>query len=190
MAPTDAESPSPAWIKGIFLRRLPVSAQIPVETFRGGLLIVLDELFENVHSYVLDPGTSLCETLATITAEEASRPVSPQSATLAAQVNHVRFYMDSLITGLASRGAERPDWPSSWQVDAVTDEEWADLVARLNATYAQIRQFAQTFEGWDPIFVGGAFALVAHCAYHLGEIRQGLGVVRHAAASVPSSTAR
>jgi hypothetical protein len=155
--------------------------QIPVETFRGGLLMVLDELFEQVHGFVLDPGTSLFETLATINAAEASRPISPQSANLAAQVNHVRVYMESLLTGLASGGAERPDWPSSWQVGEVTDEEWSDLVARLQATYAQIREFAATFGGWNTIFVGGAFALVAHCAYHLGEIRQGLGAVRHAA---------
>jgi hypothetical protein len=168
-----------------------VSAQIPVETFRGGLLMVLDELFENVHSYVLDPGTSLFETLATISAEEASRPVSPQSANLAAQVNHVRFYMDSLMAGLASGWTgERPDWPSSWQVGEVTEEEWADLVARLRATYEQILHFARTSEAWDINFVGGAFALVAHCAYHLGEIRQGLGVVRDAGAFVPSSAAR
>jgi hypothetical protein len=27
-------------------------------------------------------------------------------------------------------------------------------------------------------FIGGAFAMVGPCAYHLGEIRQGLNVLR------------
>jgi hypothetical protein len=65
--------------------------QIPVDAFRRSLLTILDEVMSQVHSFVLDPGTSMFETLATISAEEASRPVSSQSANLAAQVNHVRF---------------------------------------------------------------------------------------------------
>ncbi len=158
-----------------------LSAQIPVETFRSGILTVLEELFEHVHGYVLDPGDSLFETLAAVSAEEASRPVSSQSGNLAAQVNHMRVYMESLTPGLASRGAMRPDWPGSWQVDAVTEAEWADLIVRLQAAYQEIRRFASTFEDWDTMYVGGAFALVAHCAYHLGEIRQGLGVLREPA---------
>ena len=65
--------------------------QIPVDAFRRAVLIMLDEIMSTVHNYVLDEGTSMFETLATISAEEASRPVSAQSANLAAQVNHVRF---------------------------------------------------------------------------------------------------
>jgi len=155
-----------------------MGAEISVETFRGGLVMVLEELFEQVRGYVLDPGTSLFETLATISAEEASRPVSPQSATLAAQVNHLCVHLESLVPGLSSRGAERPDWPASWRVDSVTDEEWSELIARLRTGYDAIRQFAETYEDWNVMFVGGAFALVAHTAYHLGEIRQGIGVLR------------
>lgn len=155
-----------------------MSAPIPLETFRGGLLMILTELFEDVHGYVLDPGTSLFDTLSSISAEEASRPVSDQSANLAAQVNHLCVHLESLVTGLSTHGAERPDWPASWRVDGVTDQEWADLIARLKTAYASIREFAETFEDWSLIFVGGAFALVAHSAYHLGEIRQGIAVLR------------
>lgn len=155
-----------------------MSDTIAVGDFRCGLLTVLEEIFERVHGYVLDPGTSLFETLATISAEEASRPISAHSATLAAQVNHARFYLDVLMQG--AQGGERRsvDWESSWRVGAVTGEEWRDLVERLRDTYGELRQFASTFDGWDARFIGGAFAMVGHCAYHLGEIRQGLGVLR------------
>lgn len=152
--------------------------QMPIETFRGGLLVVLEEIFEQGHGYLLDPGTSLFETLATISAEEASRPISARSASLAAQVNHVRFSIDVTQASARSGEYQKVDWASSWRVGPVSESEWQDLVARLRAAYEGVRAFAQAFEGWDERFVGGAFALVGHCAYHLGEIRQGLGVLR------------
>lgn len=155
-----------------------MAGTIPVGDFRGGLLTVLEEIFERVHGYLLDSGTSLFETLATVSAEEASRPISTHSANLAAQVNHVRFYLDVLMEGARTGEPKPADWDASWRVGAVTDEEWRDLIERLRATYGQLREFADTFDGWDARFVGGAFALVGHCAYHLGEIRQGLGVLR------------
>lgn len=155
-----------------------MAGQIPVETFRGGLLVVLEEIFEQVHGYLLDPETSFFETLASVSAEEASRPVSAQSASLAAQVNHVRFYVDVMQASAASGEDQTADWTSSWQIGPVSEAEWHDLVDRLRASYRQLRDFARTFEAWDERFVGGAFALVGHCAYHLGEIRQGLGVLR------------
>jgi hypothetical protein len=31
---------------------------IPVETFRNALLIILEEIFEKAHGYLLDPETS------------------------------------------------------------------------------------------------------------------------------------
>ena len=50
-------------------RRIP-PAQIQVEHFTGALYMLLDEIFDNVHGYCLDKGTSLFETLATISAEK------------------------------------------------------------------------------------------------------------------------
>jgi hypothetical protein len=154
-----------------------MAEQIPIETFRTSLLTILEEIFEQVHGYVLDPETSLFETLATVSAEEASQPISARCACLAAQVNHVRFYIDVMMESVKEGTDVRADWDASWQVGPVTEEEWQDLVARLRAAYQEVRAFAQAFDAWDEQFVGGAFALVAHCAYHLGEIRQALGVL-------------
>jgi hypothetical protein len=151
---------------------------IPLASFRTGLSTVLDEIFEHVHGYLLDPNTSLFETLATVSAEEASRPISKNCACLAAQVNHTRYYLDLIVESARSGEYVKGDWPASWRVGPVTDAEWQDLIARLRATYQEIKTFAETNDHWEPHFVGGAFALVGHCAYHLGEIRQGLGVLR------------
>jgi hypothetical protein len=73
---------------------------IQPEHFSSALYTLLDEAFDNVHGLFLDPGTSMFETLATISAAEASSPVGGKCATLAAQVKHVAFYLDVLVNPL------------------------------------------------------------------------------------------
>ena len=84
-------------------------------------------MFDGYH-FMLDRGASMFETLALVSAEEASKPVSSQSASLAAQVNHVCFYMEDVINQ-----QEEADWAGSWRIGAVTDAEWLDLIARLRS---------------------------------------------------------
>ncbi|CAN5868737.1 hypothetical protein BH24CHL4_BH24CHL4_21870 [soil metagenome] len=146
--------------------------------FRKGLLIVLEEIFEHVHGYLLHKETSLFETLATVSAEEASRPISSQCASIAAQVNHTLFYIDVLLEFVSTGQDVKSDWDGSWQVGPVSDEEWQELIERLRTAYAQVQELARSFDQWDANHIGGSFALVGHCAYYLGEIRQGLGVLR------------
>jgi len=155
-----------------------VSDQIPVASFRAALLALLDETFIEVKGIYLDRGTSMLETLATVSAEEASRPVGGGCASLAAQVNHTAFYID--IADKYSRG-EAPvnvDWDASWDVCAVSDDEWQALMQRLRDAYETTRTFASTREAWNEDYIGGAFAIIAHCAYHLGEIRQALCIIK------------
>jgi hypothetical protein len=148
------------------------------EAFRASLLEVLEEIFEDVHGYMLDKGTSFFETLATVSAEEASMPVSSQSASIAAQVNHTRFYIDGLLDVVRTGEYVKLDWDSSWQVGPVDDAGWQNLIDRLLTAYSQLQELARGFDRWDAQTIGGGFALVGHCAYHLGEVRQGLGVIR------------
>ena len=68
--------------------------QIQAGDFINALYILLDETFDDVKGIYLDQGTSLFETLAAVSAEEASIPVGGKCATLAAQVKHVAFYLD------------------------------------------------------------------------------------------------
>jgi hypothetical protein len=75
---------------------------IASEHFKRALLELLDETFDHVKGHYLDGGTSLFETLASITAEEASIPVGGKCATLAAQVKHVAFYLQVVDQGVRS----------------------------------------------------------------------------------------
>jgi hypothetical protein len=155
------------------------TGQIATDDFRNALLVCLEEAFENVHGYFLDKGTSLFETLETVTAEEASRAASPSVATLAAQVNHTAFYLDAAIRfATTGYGDEKPDWERSWNLASVSEEEWDALRQNLKTQYGRIQELVRTNPVWNVQMMGGAIAMVAHCAYHLGEIRQALGVVR------------
>jgi hypothetical protein len=151
-------------------------AQIQVEHFTGALYMLLDETFDNVHGYFLDKGTSLFETLATISAEEASIPVGGKCATLAAQVKHVAFYLDVLEQNVRTQQYERQDWGKIWgETSAVTAEEWAAIKAQLRESYDRIKQLISDTTEWpSEQHIGGIIAVVAHTAYHLGEIRRAL----------------
>jgi hypothetical protein len=71
-----------------------MSAQIAIETFTTELFDLLDETFQRTQGIFLDRGASFFETLDSISAEEASRPVSGDAKSIAAKVEYVRFYLD------------------------------------------------------------------------------------------------
>ena len=155
-----------------------MTAAISVEEFRKGYLVVLATTVEQSRGYYLDPAASLFEVLASVSAEEASRPVGGKGATLSAQVNHLRFYIDVRNEEIRTGESREVDWASSWQVGAVTAEEWQALLIAFRAAYEEQRAFILQLERWDEWAIGDAFALLGHCAYHLGEIRQGLSLLR------------
>ncbi len=153
---------------------------IQSEHFTQALFMLLDETFDNVHGIFLDRGTSMFETLATISAEEASVPVGGNCATLAAQVKHVAFYLDVLEKGVRTGQFERVDWGKIWrETSAVTPDEWESIKDELRASYERIKALLHDTTEWpSEREIGGAIATVVHTAYHLGEIRQALCVLR------------
>jgi hypothetical protein len=153
---------------------------IHTEHFTKALLILIDEAFDNVYGIFLDKHTSLFETLATITAAEASIPVGGKCATLAAQVTHVAFYLDVVNNSVRDPNYPRADWGEIWRtVSSVTPAEWEQIKADLRGAYNRILQLIHDTPAWvNEEQVGKAIAVVAHTAYHLGEIRQALCTLR------------
>ena len=144
------------------------------------LFDVLDEAFVTHHGIFLDEGTSLFETLETITAEEASIPVGGKCATLAAQVAHVNFYLEVLEDYILKKDRGKVDWGDIWRrVNEVSPEEWTAYQEQLKETYRRFISMLQSVEDWsDERPFGGALAIAVHTAYHLGEIRQAMCVVK------------
>lgn len=146
------------------------------EDFRNNLIQFMEETFESKHHGIyLDKGTSLFETLDTVSAEEASIPVGGKCASLAAQVAHVIFYIES-FERFALQGDNSPrDWGYIWRtVEKVTSEEWDDYKRKLRKAYQRMDKLFHENPMWNEDTIGGSLSIVVHTAYHLGEIRQAL----------------
>lgn len=157
-----------------------MSAQIPVKRFKSALFDCLDETFSTIHGVYLDQGTTLYETLDGVTAEEASQAASSKSATIAAQVEHVRFYLDVLDDYLRTGVDKTNNWREIWDtVHQVTPDEWEAMKRRLRASHERVMTTLNSFEKWDGKYdIRGGLSILVHTAYHLGGIRQALGVIR------------
>ena len=153
-----------------------MSTTIDSDLFKKSLYMLLDETFDKVQGIFLDKGTSFFETLATISAEEASIPVGGKCATLAAQVKHTAFYLDVLVENVRTQKFERVDWGKIWrEVTAVSPQEWQTIQDELRDSYNRIKQLIADQGEWqNENEIGGAIAMIVHTAYHLGEIRQAL----------------
>ncbi len=171
------------------------NAIIGREAWTRALLALFDEGFRGSQgngTWYIDgePGSGFLGTLAGLDARAASRPLVPgDPLTAASHVDHVLFALS--LANRASRG-ENPyptaDWTASWAVRAVTKEEWADLVTALESEIADLRRHIETGKPLeDEMFATGIFGLVAHTAWHLGALRQSLGLIR--APSRPASQA-
>jgi hypothetical protein len=144
--------------------------------FANNLFLFMEETFESKnHGIYLDNGTSLFETLETISAEEASIPVGGKCASLAAQVAHVTFFIES-FERFALQGDNSPrDWGLIWRtVEKVSLEEWDEYKRNLKEAYLRMDKLFHENPTWNESTIGGALSIVVHTAYHLGEIRQAL----------------
>ena len=153
---------------------------IQSEHFTKVLFALLDETFENIHGFYLDRNASMFETLANITADEASIPVGGKCGTLAAQVRHVAFHLDTIEKYFHDPNPPQADWGEIWStVNRVTPEEWQSIQSELRTNYDRILNLFKTVPAWSSENeIGIALAVVVHTAYHLGEIRQALCILR------------
>jgi hypothetical protein len=155
-------------------------AQIPVDRFKKQLLKCLEETFSGVLGIYLDKETSLYETLEGVSAAEASRAISDNSATIAAQVEHVRFYLDVLDEFMRTGIDKKNNWREIWEtVREVTPEQWEGIKRRLHESHERVLATINSNETWNGNYdISAALGVLAHTAYHLGGIRQALGAIR------------
>lgn len=148
------------------------------EDFTNNLFAFLIETFESPpepSSLYLNQKAGLFDTLSNLSAEQASKPVAGGTS-LAAQVEHTRFYLDVVKQFIEGR-TEKVDWQKSWQVEEVTPKAWAVLQQDLKTTYERVSRMLRGLENWGDDEIGDSMAIVVHTAYHLGAIRQMIKVV-------------
>lgn len=152
---------------------------IPFEAFREALLFALDETFDNVHGMYLDPGDSMYSTLEGITAEQASKPIGSGCSSIAAHVNHLSFYIDLGCRYMQGEDPGRQDWDATWAITEVNEDEWTGMKQQLRDRHQRLLALIkEESREMDENFVGGSFGMVAHTAYHLGQIRHSLCIFR------------
>ena len=153
--------------------------QLSTEHFLEAFMALMVGTFESGAGY-LDRGTSIFETLATVTAEEASRPVSADCATIAAHVAHMTVALDFSVH--LFRGEHlQVNWGEIWRtIREVTAEEWQASQARLRENYVAFCELARTTRWLTAHEIEGALEVIAHNAYHLGEIRHALCTLKPA----------
>ncbi len=145
------------------------------QDFVNNLFQFMGETFEKPIGIYLDKDTSLFQTLETVSAQEASIPLGGKCASLAAQVAHVTFYIES-FERYALQGDNSPrDWGYIWRtVEKVTPAEWDEYKSKLRDAYQRMDKLFHENKLWNEDNIGGALSIVVHTAYHLGEIRQAL----------------
>ena len=153
-------------------------SNISGELFKSNIDALLDETFRDVKGIYLDRGTSLTETLSAVSAEEASRPTVEGGTTVAGHVDHIRFYLRVLKDYMDSKPTGNIDWSQSWLRKGVTKGEWEILRRQIGEDFQNLHSRLAKFTDWnDDKRLGGALAIIAHTAFHLGAIRQILRVV-------------
>jgi hypothetical protein len=128
-----------------------------------------------------EPRCGFLGTIERLDAATASRPLSAgDPLSVASHAGHIRYSLH--LTNLAMRG-ENPypgaDWKGSWATRGVDETEWKALVASIAKEIDDLREaFAGGMVKWnDEVIATGSLAALMHGAWHLGAIRQGLGLV-------------
>lgn len=155
------------------------------EAFARAALALFDEAHEGPKgkgTWFIDnePGSGLFGTIEALDAAAASRPLTPgDPLTAASHVAHLRYALK--LANRAARG-ENPyptaDWAGSWARRSVDEAEWKALVAGFKdevGTFRALLASGAAFE--EEEHATGALGLICHAAWHLGALRQGLGLV-------------
>ena len=140
------------------------------------LLAVLAEGMEGPRSelsYYLDSNAGLRQTLAGLSAEEASREWGGNS--VAAHAHHILFSFEAFGAYIRGDRTSR-DWNQSWSVSTVDAASWQKLQDDLAREYSTLRESVRAADGDDAL--RGSLAAVTHLAYHIGAIRQKLTAAR------------
>lgn len=167
-----------------------MAQQITLEQFKKELFECLEETFDAVRGVYLDKGTTLFETLENISAADASRAAAEPCATIAAQVEHVRFYLDVLNNMMQTEVVTESDWRDIWErVHEVTPEEWEAEKRRLRESYQRVLETIRNYDRWENEFgIAGALAVLTHTAYHLGGIRMTWAAIKSARSQAQAGT--
>jgi len=133
-----------------------------------------------------DPDSGILGTLERLSAAEASVPLTPgdavtpgDAATAASHVSHLRYALSLANRAMKGENPYRDaDWKGSWAVATVSETAWKELKDSLRREFEALKTAVSNPEVWSSdMRVFGMIGNIAHSAWHLGAIRQALGLV-------------
>lgn len=154
-----------------------MTVTVPVTQIKSSIKFALTETFDTAIGMYLDKGDTLWETLDGVTAKQASVPIAPGSNSIAGQVSHMVFYFDVMALYLRGEQPEKPDWAAAWQTVEVDEDTWKELKRALGERQADLFTMIDNTPDeifTNPDFLTGSYGIVAHTAFHLGQIRHAL----------------
>ncbi|GAB1457096.1 MAG: hypothetical protein RBT62_05995 [Spirochaetia bacterium] len=128
-----------------------------------------------------EPGCGLLGTLERLSATEASTPFSAGDAAGAAtHAGHIVFALDLANRALRGENVHASAvWKDSWKYSSVDGQTWENLLVELREQYLALKDAVASGLPWgDQMNLTGLLGQLAHGAWHLGAIRQGLGLIR------------
>jgi hypothetical protein len=145
------------------------------------LSTLLAEVFgvtDSPESYMLESGhAGLMGTINALSAATASAALTPSEPTIAAHCGHILFLL-SFFSAYEQGQTPAADWEGSWTTRLVDEPAWAALRGQLQSTYDIVVARFTPDSPWPEPRVGAAILLLAHCSYHVGQIRQLLTALR------------
>lgn len=145
--------------------------------FRQGFFILLRECFEGIPAgasgtWFVQGTEGLLDVFDSVSATKASRKPSQQGSSIAAHIYHVLFILKGANT-YGGRPGPGGTWESSWDVQAVSEEEWKRLESDVRDEYEFFQGWVAQHSDWtNPDTTTGVLAQLPHLAYHLGAVRQ------------------
>ena len=149
---------------------------INAEQFRNAIFALFKETFEGSPaeaggSIYLDRGIGVFPTVSSLNVENASLASSIQSATIAAHIEHLRYYLEVLDKYLHDEEV-KSDWSIAWKIKEVSETELAEIKESLQLEYEKVTKSFAEITDWNEDKMTSAIAIISHSAYHLGSIRQ------------------
>lgn len=134
---------------------------------------LFEETFHKVEGNYLDRGTSLFESIDQLDHLQASEFVNGSKETIAGHIFHMIFYIIVLQEYITDERTGKTDWNESWVITEINKEEWMELKENLKKEFIKLKGFIHAVEDWGQgDFFIGVLSIFAHCAYHLGSVRQ------------------
>lgn len=148
---------------------------IQTSDFKKWFTLLFAETFgvsDAPQGFMLESGLAgLLGTIDALSAEVASAIRPPEHVSIASQCGHILFLL-RLFDAYDQGQAPAPDWPGSWSSRSVDEAAWGALRGELRAAYGNVAARLQTNDAWPEPRVAAALMLLAHCSYHVGQVRQ------------------